>query len=205
MEPPSFQLTNFPLTLTGVEEIEIQILQGGLAIDETIRTLIKTRLKVRLNDEEYLVRLFLGGQWLFQANGKFLFTPSPTANVDAELFPISGTYRQYDAHLEFNGLRQSVMGHVVSVDGCFAKVGDRWGVEFCTRSPPISNRLSEFPRSFRTPLARSLHSLRNSLSQLLSTSNFLDKWMGNPSKDYSAHSNCTPVIIPTIPILLCFD
>lgn len=130
VEPPSFQPTDFPLTLTGVEEIEMQILQGGLAIDETIRTLIKTRLQVRLNDEEYLIRLFLGGQWQFQPNGNFLFIPSPTANVDAELFPISGSYRQCDDHLEFNGQRQSANDHVVSVDGCLTQMGDRWIAKF---------------------------------------------------------------------------
>ena len=108
----------------------MQILQGGLAIDETIRTLIKTRLQVRLNDEEHLVRMFFGGQWQFQPNGKFLFIPSPTANVNAELFPISGTYYQCDDHLEFNGQRQSASGHIVSVDGCLVKMGDRWVAEF---------------------------------------------------------------------------
>ncbi|NET34850.1 MAG: CHAT domain-containing protein [Cyanothece sp. SIO1E1] len=62
--------------------------------------------------------IFRGGIWQFLADDTFIFTPSPTANVRQDIFPISGTYLVSGNQLILQGERKSAeLSATASVDG----------------------------------------------------------------------------------------
>jgi hypothetical protein len=90
-----------PLQFIGTGEPKIQILQG----------VSRTKL---------LTQMLRGGKWLFYPDGKFMYVPSPNANVRDDLYPITGTYKKVGNSYEFQGERQSSVGTIIStasVDG----------------------------------------------------------------------------------------
>lgn len=112
------------LVLTGAEEPQIEILYGGLFIEEELRKRLKENLTVPLWDEESIINLIKAGNWTFSSQGKFRFTPSPNSDYRDDLYPIVGNYTQIDRIFEFQGERRSPEGHSVSLDGILYPLED---------------------------------------------------------------------------------
>jgi hypothetical protein len=139
----SFPERENQLLLTGSEEIEIQILKGGQRIEESIRKLLRENLKVPLPDEEYTWKMFVGARWVFYPNGQFLFIPSPTVNIDKNLFPLSGTYVKVEDAFKFQGERQSAEGSIACIDGIIHTNDEILCAEFIYCRNKTSEKISQ--------------------------------------------------------------
>ena len=82
------------LEVTGLDDIEIEILRGSSFGEESIR------------------RIFQGGEWEFYPNGKFTFT-----QFFQDDSPISGTYEKVGNNFEFQGEQVSDVNSTISIDG----------------------------------------------------------------------------------------
>jgi CHAT domain-containing protein len=95
------QIPFSPVTFVGTDNLQIERLAGSPALG-TSRT----------------EAVFLRGTWQFLEGGRFIFAPSPRADVRQDVFPINGTYSVSDDQITLQGESQSEEGSdTFSIDG----------------------------------------------------------------------------------------
>ena len=95
------QMTFSPVVFVGTEDLQIERLAGSPALGTSSTE-----------------ALFLRGTWQFLEGGRFIFTPSPRADVRKDIFPINGTYSVSGNQITLQGESQSEEGSdTFSIDG----------------------------------------------------------------------------------------
>lgn len=100
-------------------------------------------LKGKQSWVESIERIFQGGVWTFYSDGKFVFIPSPNANLAPRLFPLTGTYTRKADEIQFQA-ENEVNGTKITVDGSIRVRGKTATLEgLYTASGPFAQSVSQ--------------------------------------------------------------